>query len=94
MRSAQAVEEAFGWADASPSPTFGETPAWLAGGTNTHAFGSRLLQEVTVGYFNLQNTRIAKYQDLKNSTLGINNPLEQAIGGLAAFAPTIDIDTQ
>src|SRR6185503_885316 len=27
----QDVQEAFGWADASPSPTLGRTPAWLGG---------------------------------------------------------------
>ena len=35
-RSTQEVEESFGWADASPSPTNGLTPAWLAGLTNQH----------------------------------------------------------
>ena len=59
VRSTQRVEEAFGWADASPSPTDGNTPALLGGVTNTHTFGSRLLQEVSVGYFDLENTRIS-----------------------------------
>ena len=90
----QDVDEAFGWADASPSPTLGRTPAWLGGVSNTHAFGSRVLHEANVGYYNLQNTRISKYRDILNSTLGINNPLEHAIGGLAALMPTIDINTQ
>jgi outer membrane receptor protein involved in Fe transport len=94
VRSLQRVEEAFGWADASPSPTNGNTPALLGGVTNTHTFGSRLLQEVTVGYFDLENTRISKYRDLYNSSLGIRNPLEEAVGGLAALMPTIDINTQ
>ena len=62
--------------------------------SNTHAFGSRLLHEVNVGYYDLQNTRISKYRDILNSTLGIYNPLEHAIGGLAALMPTIDINTQ
>jgi outer membrane receptor protein involved in Fe transport len=94
VRSQQQVEEAFGWADASPSPTNGNTPALLGGVSNTHTFGSRLLQEVSVGYFDLENTRISKYRDILNSTLGIRNPLEESIGGLAALMPTIDINTQ
>ena len=93
-RSVQDVAEAFGWADASPSPTLGQTPAWLVGATNVHSFGSRLMHEATIGYYNLQNTRISKHRDILNSTLGINNPLESAIGGLAALMPTIDINTQ
>lgn len=93
-RSMQQVEEAFGWADASPSPTNGDTPALLGGVTNSHTYGSRLLQEVSVGYFDLENTRISKYRDILNSTLGIRNPLEEAIGGLASLMPTIDINTQ
>jgi Carboxypeptidase regulatory-like domain/TonB dependent receptor len=93
-RSSPEVEEAFGWADASPSPTLGRTPAWLAGVSNTHTFGSRLLHEANVGYYDLENTRISKYRDILNSTLGIYNPLEHAIGGLAALMPTIDINTQ
>ena len=93
-RSLQQVEEAFGWADASPSPTHGNTPALLAGVTNTQTFGSRLLQELTVGYFDLENTRISVNKDILNSTLGIRNPLEESIGGLAALMPTIDINTQ
>lgn len=93
-RSNQEVDEAFGWADASPSPTLGTTPAWLSGVTNTHAFQGGVLHEATVGYYDLQNTRISKYRDIYNSTLGIYNPLEDAIGGLAALMPTIDINTQ
>ena len=93
-RSVQDVDEAFGWADASPSPTLGQTPAWLSGVSNTHAFGSRVLHEANVGYYDLQNTRISKNRDILNSTLGIYNPLEYAIGGLAALMPTIDINTQ
>lgn len=93
-RSRQNVDEAFGWADASPSPTLGQTPAWLVSVTNTHSFGSRVLHEATLGYYDLQNTRISKHRDILNSTLGINNPLEHAIGGLAALMPTIDINTQ
>ena len=93
-RSTQSVNEAFGWADASPSPTLGETPAWLGSISNSHTFGSRLLHEINVGYFDLQNTRISKHRDIFNSTLGIYNPLEAGIGGLAALMPTIDISTQ
>ncbi len=93
-KSSQEVDEAFGWADASPSPTLGQTPAWLAAVSNTHSFGSRVLHEANVGYFDLQNTRISKHRDILNSTLGIYNPLEHAIGGLAALMPTIDINTQ
>jgi hypothetical protein len=93
VRSAQRVDEAFGWADASASPTYGNTPALLGGVTNTQTW-SRLLQEVTVGYFDLENTRISKHRDIFNSTLGIYNPLEASIGGLAALMPTIDINTQ
>lgn len=93
-RSTQEVHEAFGWADASPSPTLGQTPAWLGGISNTHSFGSRLLHEANIGYFDLQNTRISKHRDILNSTLGIYNPLEHSIGGLAALMPTIDINTQ
>ncbi len=93
-RSNQDVDEAFGWADASPSPTFGKTPAWLGSLSNTHTFGSRLLHEIGIGYFDLQNTRISKHRDIFNSTLGIYNPLEHGIGGLAALMPTIDISTQ
>ena len=94
VRSNQVVEEAFGWADASPSPTDGDNTSWLAGLTDTHTFGSRLVQEVTVGYFNLQNTRISQNKDILNSTLGIYNPIEEHVGGLAALMPTIDINTQ
>jgi len=93
-RSLQDVEEAFGWADASPSPTLGRTPAWLGSLSNTHSFGSRVLHEASVGYYDLQNTRISKFRDIFNSTLGIHNPLEEGIGGLAALMPTIDINTQ
>jgi len=93
-RSTQDVREAFGWADASPSPTLGRTPAWLGGISNTQAVGSRLLHETTVGYYDLQNTRISKNRDILNSTLGIYNPLEAGVGGLAALMPTIDINTQ
>lgn len=93
-RSSQDVDEAFGWADASPSPTLGRTPAWLGSVSNSHTFGSRLLHEASVGYYDLQNTRISKHRDIFNSTLGIYNPLEYGIGGLAALMPTIDISTQ
>jgi hypothetical protein len=93
-RAKQDVQEAFGWADASPSPTLGQTPAWLGGISNSHTFRSRILHEANVGYYDLQNTRISKYRDILNSTLGIYNPLEYSIGGLAALMPTIDINTQ
>jgi outer membrane receptor protein involved in Fe transport len=93
-KSQQDVEEAFGWADASPSPTLGKTPAWLGGISNSHTFRSRILHEANVGYYDLQNTRISKNRDILNSTLGIYNPLEYSIGGLAALMPTIDIVTQ
>ena len=53
-----------------------------------------MLHEANVGYYDLQNTRISKHRDIFNSTLGIYNPLEYAIGGLAALMPTIDINTQ
>ena len=53
-----------------------------------------MLHEANVGYYDLQNTRISKNRDILNSTLGIYNPLEHAIGGLAALMPTIDISTQ
>ena len=72
----------------------GKTPAWLGSLSNTHTFGSRFLHEVGIGYFDLQNTRISKHRDIFNSTLGIYNPLEHGIGGLAALMPTIDISTQ
>ncbi len=90
----QDVQEAFGWADASPSPTLGQTPAWLGGISNSHTFRSRVLHEANIGYYDLQNTRISKNRDILNSTLGIYNPLEYSIGGLAALMPTIDIVTQ
>ena len=53
-----------------------------------------MLHEANVGYYDLQNTRISKNRDILNSTLGIYNPLEYSIGGLAALMPTIDIVTQ
>jgi hypothetical protein len=65
----QDVQEAFGWADASPSPTLGRTPAWLGGISNSHTFRSRVLHEANVGYYDLQNTRISKNRDILNSTL-------------------------
>lgn len=94
LKSNQVIEEAFGWADASPSPTRGDNTSWLGGMTDTHTFGSRLVQEVTVGYFDLQNNRISKYRDILNSTLGIYNPIEAYVGGLASLMPTVDINTQ
>ena len=92
--SAQDVHEAFGWADASPSPTLGRTPGWLGGVSHTHSLGPQWLHETNIGYYDLQNTRISENRDLFNSSLGIHNPLEAGIGGLAALMPTIDINTQ
>lgn len=91
VKSAQYIREAFGWADASPSPTLGETPGWTAQLADTHVFSSRWINELRGGFFELYNTRISLNRDIKNSTLGINNPLENAIGGLASLMPTIDI---
>jgi len=88
------VEEAFGWANSSPSPTQGLTPSWAASLNWTRTFGGRLVSEFRGGFFELYNTRISRYRDIQNSTLGIFNPLEKAVGGLASLMPTIDIVTQ
>lgn len=93
VRSAQQIQEAFGWADASPSPTLGQTPGWTAQLTDTRLFGPKWINELRGGFFELYNTRISQFRDITNSSLGIYNPLEQAIGGLASLMPTIDIST-
>ncbi len=94
LKSEQYVEEAFGWANSSPSPTFGLTPGYVASLSHVHTFGSRWINDLRGGFFELYNTRISKYRDIKNSTLGIYNPLEFGVGGLASLMPTIDINTQ
>jgi hypothetical protein len=88
------VTEAFGWADASPSPTDGETFGFATSLSHQHTFTDRLLNDFRVGFFDLSNNRLSRFQEIKNSTLGIYNPLEFALGGLAALMPTIDINTQ
>lgn len=87
------VVEAFGWADASPSPTDGQTKGWSASLSHQHTFSNALVNDLRAGFFDLANNRLSQYKDIKNSTLGIYNPLEQ-LGGLAALMPTIDITTQ
>src|SRR5581483_1855710 len=93
VKSVQYIKEAFGWADASPSPTLGQTPGWTAQLSDTHVFNGRWINELRGGFFELYNTRIAENRDITNSSLGIFNPLEYAIGGLASLMPTIDIVT-
>lgn len=94
IKSRQFVEEAFPWANSSVSPTQGQTPGYTASLSHLHTFGSRWTNEFRGGFFELFNTRISKYRDILNSTLGIYNPLEVALGGLAALMPTVDIVTQ
>lgn len=94
IKSAQFVEEAFGWANSSPSPTQGQSPSYTASMNLSHSFGPRLFNELRGGFFELFNTRISLYRDILNSTLGIRNPIEDALGGLASLMPTIDINTQ
>jgi hypothetical protein len=94
IKSTSYVEEAFGWANSSPSPTFGLTPSYTAGLQHTKTFGTRWVSEFRGGFFELFNTRISKFRDITNSALGIYNPLEASIGGLASLMPTIDINTQ
>ncbi len=94
IKSTSMVEEAFGWANSSPSPTLGLSPSYVASLSHIHTFGSRWINDLRGGFFELFNTRISKYRDFTNSSLGIYNPLEQAIGGLASLMPTIDIVTQ
>lgn len=93
-KAASYVEEAFGWANSSPSPTQGQTPSWTASLNWTRTFGGRLVSEFRGGFYELYNTRIALHRDIKNSDLGIYNPLEAGVGGLASLMPTIDINTQ
>jgi len=93
-KAASHVEEAFGWANSSPSPTQGQTPSWTASLNWTRTFGGRLVNEFRGGFYELYNTRISRYRDIQNSTLGIFNPLEGGVGGLASLMPTIDIVTQ
>ncbi len=87
------VVEAFGWADSSPSPTDGQTNGWSASISHQHTFNANLVNDLRIGFFDLSNNRLAQNQDIRNSTLGIFNPLE-SLGGLAALMPTIDITTQ
>ena len=94
VKSVQFVEEAFPWANSSESPTFGETPGYVASLSNIRTFGSQWVNELRGGFFELHNTRVSKFRDILNSTLGINNPLEAAVGGLASLMPTVDIVTQ
>ncbi len=94
IKSQQFVEEAFPWANSSTSPTQGQTPGYTASLSHLHTFGPRWTNELRGGFFELFNTRVSRYKDIFNSTLGIFNPIEQAIGGLASLMPTIDIVTQ
>ncbi len=94
VKSQQFVEEAFPWANSSVSPTQGQTPGYVASLSHLHTFGPQWINEVRGGFFELYNTRISKYKDIFNSTLGIHNPLEYAVGGLASLMPTVDIVTQ
>jgi hypothetical protein len=87
------VVEAFGWADSSPSPTDGQTKGWSISLSHQHTFSNTLINDLRLGFFDLSNNRLSQFKDIKNSTLGIYNPLEQ-LGGLAALMPTIDITTQ
>lgn len=93
-KTKQLVEEAFGWADASPSPTLGDNSGYVASLSDNHIIRPNLINDLRGGFFELFNTRISKHRDIYNSTLGIYNPIEAAIGGLAALMPTIDINTQ
>ena len=94
VKSKQTVEEAFPWANSSESPTLGLTPGYLASLSHIHTFGPAWVNELRGGFFELNNTRISKFRDIFNSTLGIYNPLEYAVGGLASLMPTVDIVTQ
>ena len=93
VKSKQFVEEAFPWANSSASPTRGLTPGYVASLSDTHVFSPNWVNELRGGFFDLQNTRISKYRDITNSSLGIYNPLEASLGGLASLMPTIDINT-
>ena len=94
IQSASKVEEAFGWANSSPSPTTGLTPSYTASLQHTKTIGTQWVSEFRGGFFELFNTRISKFRDITNSSLGIFNPLEGAVAGLASLMPTIDINTQ
>jgi outer membrane receptor protein involved in Fe transport len=94
INSTQYVEEAFPWAASSVSPTQGQTPSYTASLSDVRTFGPQWVNDFRGGFFELYNTRISKYKDIFNSTLGINNPIEKAIGGLASLMPTVDIVTQ
>ena len=94
IKSQQYVEEAFPWANSSVSPTLGLTPGYVTSLSHIHTFGPHWTNELRGGFFELFNTRISKFRDIFNSTLGINNPLEKAVGGLASLMPTVDIVTQ
>ena len=94
VNSKQFVEEAFPWASSSPSPTLGLTPSWTASLSDVRTFGPHWVNDLRGGFFELFNTRISKYRDIFNSSLGIYNPLEPAVGGLASLMPTVDITTQ
>jgi outer membrane receptor protein involved in Fe transport len=59
-----------------------------------HTFGPSWINDLRGGFVELYNTRISKCRDITNSSLGINNPLEFGVGGVAALMPTIDINTQ
>lgn len=94
IRTRQQIEEAFGWADASPSPTLADNTSYVTSLSDQHVISPNLTNDFRAGFFELYNTRISKFRDITNSSLGIFNPIEQAIGGLAALMPTIDINTQ
>ena len=76
IKSQQYVEEAFPWANSSVSPTLGLTPGYVTSLSHIHTFGPHWTNELRGGFFELFNTRISKFRDIFNSTLGINNPLE------------------
>lgn len=94
IKANQIIEEAFGWADASPSPTLANNNSYMVSLSDIHTISPRWVNDFRAGFFELFNTRISKNRDITNSALGIYNPLEVEIGGLAALMPTIDINTQ
>jgi hypothetical protein len=94
VKSTQYVEEAFPWAASSVSPTLGLSPSWTASLSDVRTFGANWVNDLRGGFFELNNTRISKFRDIFNSTIGIQNPLEAAVGGLASLMPTVDIATQ
>ena len=71
IKSQQFVEEAFPWANSSVSPTLGLTPGYVASLSHLHTFGPGWVNELRGGMFELYNTRISKFRDIFNSTLGI-----------------------